>query len=93
MISAAVLSIAVVAGLWRLLKPAKAKQTEYMRGLTDAQAMVEANGLKSTAEYFNSEFYGWDFETYEHGWQDFLRSLQAKLIDLDWQANTIMRSK
>lgn len=76
----------VVAIVYMLAKPQKAKQTKWMQGLTDAQLMVESQGLKSATDYYHREFYGCDFEAYEHGWQSFMYSLQAKLADVDYRA-------
>lgn len=40
--TALVLTATVCVGLYVVLRPRKATQSEYMRGMTDAQAMVES---------------------------------------------------
>jgi hypothetical protein len=88
MLEPLILSSTVVGAIACILySPRKAKQTEWMRGVTDAANMVEACGLAYTAEYFERESYGHDYEAYEHGWASYLYSKQAKLQDLDHAAH------
>lgn len=83
-----ILTLATITALALVKTPVR--QTEWMRGATDAQAMVERQGLAVTTQYFEREVLGWDFDTYEHGWQDYLWSLQARLQDVDYTAAIVV---
>lgn len=51
-----VTTVAVVGLLAYALRQGKAKQTEWMRGVTDAQAHVEQFGLVSALDCFTRKF-------------------------------------
>lgn len=80
------LTVTTCVGLYVVLSPHKTRQTEYMRGVTDAQAMVERQGLQLTCDYYHRKVLGISEGDYLIGWQDFLWSKQADLAHIDYKA-------